>query len=257
MNIHETAIVSPKAQLGKDVRVGPYAIIEEDVDIGDVTDVGPHVFIGKYAKIGKRCKVFPFASIGTIPQDLKFKDERTELEIGNDNIIREFVTINRGTAPGGGITKIGDHNLLMAYAHVAHDCVIGNHVILANAATLAGHIDIEDYAVVGGLVAVHQFVRIGTYAFIGGSSGVVKDIPPFVLASGSHARLYGLNIVGLKRRNFSEETLGALKKAYKIIFKSELLLKEAIKKAREEVPVLPEIKTFIDFIENSRRGITR
>ncbi len=257
MNIHETAIVSPKARLGKDVRIGPYAIIEEDVDIGDVTDVSPHVFIGKYAKIGKRCKIFPFASIGTIPQDLKFKDERTELEIGNDNVIREFVTINRGTASGGGITKIGDHNLLMAYAHVAHDCVIGNHVILANAATLAGHIDIEDYAVVGGLVAVHQFVRIGTHAFIGGSSGVVKDIPPFVLASGNHARLYGLNIVGLKRRNFSEKTLEALKKAYKIIFKSGLLLKEAIKKAREEVPVLPEVKTFIDFIENSRRGITR
>ncbi len=257
MSIHETAIVSPKARLGKDVRIGPYAIIEEDVDIGDVTDVSPHVFIGKYAKIGKRCKIFPFASIGTIPQDLKFKDERTELEIGNDNVIREFVTINRGTASGGGITKIGDHNLLMAYAHVAHDCVIGNHVILANAATLAGHIDIEDYAVVGGLVAVHQFVRIGTHAFIGGSSGVVKDIPPFVLASGNHARLYGLNIVGLKRRNFSEKTLEALKKAYKIIFKSGLLLKEAIKKAREEVPVLPEVKTFIDFIENSRRGITR
>lgn len=257
MSIHETAIVSPKARLGKDVRIGPYAIIEEDVDIGDVTDVSPHVFIGKYAKIGERCKIFPFASIGTIPQDLKFKDERTELEIGNDNVIREFVTINRGTASGGGITKIGDHNLLMAYAHVAHDCVIGNHVILANAATLAGHIDIEDYAVVGGLVAVHQFVRIGTHAFIGGSSGVVKDIPPFVLASGNHARLYGLNIVGLKRRNFSEKTLEALKKAYKIIFKSGLLLKEAIKKAREEVPVLPEVKTFIDFIENSRRGITR
>lgn len=257
MNVHETAIVSPKAWLGKDVKVGPYAIIEEDVDIGEATHVGPHVFIGKYAKIGKRCRVFPFASIGTIPQDLKFKGERTELKIGNDNVIREFVTINRGTTAGGGITTIGDHNLLMAYAHVAHDCVIRNHVILANAATLAGHIEIEDYAVVGGLVAVHQFVRIGTHAFIGGTSGVRKDIPPFVLAHGAPVRLYGLNRVGLKRRNFSEETLEALKKAYKIILRSGLLLKEAIKKAKEEVPPLPEVKTFIDFIEKSKRGISR
>lgn len=257
MNIHKTAIISPKANLGKDVKVGPYAVIEEEVEIGEGTYIGPHVFIGKYTRIGEGSQVFPFASIGTIPQDLKFGGEKSEVWIGNNNVIREFVTINRGTKVGGGTTKLGNHNLVMAYAHVAHDCVIGNHVILANAATLAGHIEIEDYATIGGLVAIHQFVRVGTHAFIGGGSGIGRDIPPYVLAAGSHAKLYGINIVGLKRKNFPKETLDALKKVYRVIFRSELLLKDAIQKARREVASLPEVENFIRFIENSKRGITR
>ncbi len=257
MNIHKTAIVNPKAKLGKSVKVGAYSIIEQDVEIGEGAYIGPHVFIDKYTRIGEGSQVFPFASIGTIPQDLKFGGEKSGVWIGNNNVIREFVTINRGTKHGGGITKLGNRNLIMAYAHVAHDCIIGNHVILANAATLAGHIEIEDYATIGGLVAIHQFVRVGTHAFIGGASGIVQDIPPYVLAAGNHAKLYGINVLGLKRKNFPKKTLDALKQAYRVIFRSEMLLKDAIQKARREVASLPEVAKFIRFIENSERGITR
>jgi UDP-N-acetylglucosamine acyltransferase len=257
MSVHRTAIVSPKVKLAKGVKVGPYAIIEEDVEIGADTEIKAHAFVGRYTKIGKHCLIFPYASIGTIPQDLKFQGEKSQVCIGDDNTIREFVTINRGTKPGRSATILGDHNLIMAYAHIAHDCSIGNHVVLANAATLAGHIDIEDYAIIGGLVAIQQFLRIGTHAFIGGVSGVVQDIPPYVLASGNHAKLYGLNVVGLKRRNFSQETINQLKQAYKIILRSGLILKDAIEKAKKEVAPLPEVQKFIHFIEQSKRGITR
>ncbi|HUT83540.1 MAG TPA: acyl-ACP--UDP-N-acetylglucosamine O-acyltransferase, partial [Thermodesulfobacteriota bacterium] len=196
--IHPTAIVSPKAELDPDVEVGPYSVIGDKVTIGKHTWIGPHVVIEGPTEIGQNCKIFQFASIGEIPQDLKFKGEESRLVIGSGNVIREFVTINRGTALGGGKTVLGNDNFLMVYSHVAHDCKIGNQVIIANAAQLAGRIEIEDCAVIGGIVGVHQFVRIGRYSIIGGCSAVSMDVPPYTMAAGNHAVLHGLNTVGLK-----------------------------------------------------------
>jgi UDP-N-acetylglucosamine acyltransferase len=209
------------------VEIGPYSVIEQGVTIGQETRIGPHVVIREGTQIGKLCRIFQFASIGEAPQAFAYKGEKTSLMIGDQNIIREFVTLHRGTPRGGGKTVIGNDNYFMAYSHVAHDCIIGNQVILANGATLAGHILIEDYAIIGGLSAIHQFCRVGTHAFIGGVSGVLQDIPPYTLAQGVRSKLFGLNLVGLKRHNFSEETLLALKKAYRIIFRSSLTLEKA------------------------------
>ena len=255
--IHPTAIVDSKAEIDSNVEIGPYSIIEADVVIGSGTVVGPHVVIQPYVTIGSDCKIFQFASIGAFPQALKFKGEKTYVKIGRGTIIREFVTINRGTGFGGGVTEIGEKNFLMAYAHIAHDCKTGREVILANNATLAGHIIIGDRVTVGGLVAVHQFVRIGSYAYVGGKSAIVKDIPPYVIASGDRARLHGLNRVGLKRQGFSEETLTLLKKAYRIIFRIGLTLNEAIERVTAEVEQIPEVNEMIDFIKSSQRGLTR
>ncbi len=255
--IHPTAIVDSKAEIDSNVEIGPYSIIEADVVIGSGTVVGPHVVIQPYVTIGSDCKIFQFASIGALPQALKFKGEKTYVKIGRGTIIREFVTINRGTGFGGGVTEIGEKNFLMAYAHIAHDCKTGREVILANNATLAGHIIIGDRVMVGGLVAVHQFVRIGSYAYVGGKSAIVKDIPPYVIASGDRARLHGLNRVGLKRQGFSEETLALLKKAYRIIFRIGLTLNEAIERVTAEVEQIPEVNEMIDFIKSSQRGLTR
>ena len=255
--IHPTAMVSSKAKIGADVSIGPYAIIADDVTIGDRTVIGPHAVIDPYVEIGRDCHVFQFASVGAIPQSLKFKGELTWTRIGDRCIIREFVTINRGTQEGGGVTKIGDDCLLMAYAHIAHDCILGDRVVMANNATLAGHVTIGNFATVGGLTAVHQFVRIGDYAFVGGKTVVVKDITPYVLASGDRATLHGLNLVGLKRQEFTPEVLKQLKKAYRIIFRIGLTLNEAIERVAAEVEITPEVKTFIDFIKSSERGITR
>jgi len=257
MSIHATAIIHRDSELASDVSVGPYSIIESEVEIGSGTKIGPHVVIKPYTTIGNGCRIYQFASIGEIPQDLKFKGEKSYLVIGNNNQIREYVTLNRGTEGGGGVTRIGNNNLIMAYAHVAHDCSIGNHAILANAATLAGHITVEDYAFIGGLVAIHQFVRVGEHAYIGGKSAVTLDIPPFMLASGDRAALHGLNITGLSRRGFPEETVQALKKAYRILFRSGLRLAEAVDKVREELSGVPEILRLIDFLNTSERGITR
>lgn len=255
--IHPTAIVSPKADIADSVEIGPYAIIHENVRIGDKTVVGPHVVIDPFTEIGSDCRIFQFASVGAIPQSLKFQGEETWTKIGDRCIIRECVTINRGTKDGGAITQIGNDCLLMAYAHVAHDCILGDRIILANNATLAGHVIIEDNAAVGGLAAIHQFVRIGRYAYLGGKSAVVKDIPPYVIASGDRAKLYGLNQVGLKRHGFSQETVKQLKKTYRLIFRIGLTLNEAIERVNAEVENIPEVKTFIDFIKSSERGITR
>ena len=257
MNIHPTAIISPEANLAEGVEIGPYAIIGTDVNIGKKTVIGPHAVIDAHSDIGEGCRIFQFASIGAIPQDLKFKGERNRVIIGNNNTIREFVTINRGTAADIGATIIGNNNLIMAYCHIAHNCKLGNNIIMVNGANLAGHIHVEDYAIIGGLTGVHQFTRIGSHCIIGGMSAVAKDIPPFVMASGNRAKLYGLNLIGLKRRGFKEETIKALKVAYKIIFRSSLLLKPAIEKVKNDVDNLPEIKQFIEFIENSERGISR
>jgi len=256
--IHPTAIVDPKAEIGEGVEIGPYCVIEKDVSIGSGTVIGPHVVIRGGTKIGKGCQIFQFASIGEIPQALAFKGEKTSITIGDENIIREFVTLHRGTAKGGGETIIGNNNFFMAYSHVAHDCRIGNQVVLANGATLAGHILIEDYAIIGGLSAVHQFCRIGTHAFISGLTGVTLDIPPFMLASGNRAKLFGLNTVGLKRHQFREETIRALKRAYRILFRSSLTLEKAIKKVMEdEIFQTKEVQHLLNFIQHTNRGISR
>ncbi|UCF90708.1 MAG: acyl-ACP--UDP-N-acetylglucosamine O-acyltransferase [Desulfobacterales bacterium] len=255
--IHPTAIVHSKAEIDANVEVGPYAIIADNVTIGSGTVVGPHVIIDPYVSIGPDCRIFQFASVGATPQAIKFGGEKTFVKIGRSTVVREFVTINRGTAFGSGVTEVGDENLLMAYTHVAHDCKTGRKVILANSATLAGHITIGDYVTVGGLVAIHQFVRIGDYAYVGGKSAVVKDIPPYVIAAGDRAKLHGLNRVGLKRSGFSEATVAELKKVYRIFFRIGITVNEAIERVRAEVDQLPEVVNFIRFIKSSHRGITR
>ena len=257
MKIHPTAIISPDAQLEEGVEIGPYSIIGADVKIGKNTIIGPHTIIDNYTHIGEGCNVFQFCSIGAPPQDLKFGGEKTRVVIGNFNTIREFVTINRATSADIGMTIIGDHNLLMAYVHIAHNCKLGNNIVMANAATLAGHVHIEDHAIIGGLTGIHQFCRIGSHCIIGGASAVSKDVPPYTVAQGNHAKLFGLNLIGLKRRNFPEKNIKAITEAYRIIFRSSLLLDAAIKKVEAEVEDLPEVHSFIKFIKESERGVCR
>ncbi|MEQ8216510.1 MAG: acyl-ACP--UDP-N-acetylglucosamine O-acyltransferase, partial [Smithellaceae bacterium] len=241
MNIHSTAIVAPDAELGEGVEIGPYSIIGKEVKIGRNTIIGPHAVIDDFTQIGENCHIFQFASIGAPPQDLKFAGEKTSVVIGNFNTIREFVTIHRSTTHDIGVTIIGDHNLIMAYCHVAHNCKLGNNIVMSNGATLGGHTHIEDYAIIGGLTGIHQFSRIGAHCIVGGASGVNKDVPPYTTAAGNHAKLFGLNLIGLKRRGFSEETINALKKAYRILFRSHLLLNAAIEKVEAEVEDFPEV----------------
>lgn len=255
--IHPTAIVGPKAEIDPDVEIGPYTVIADNVSIGPGTVIGPHVIVDPYVSIGANCHIFQYASVGAEPQAIKFEGEKTFVKIGRGTTVREFVTINRGTAFGTGVTEIGEDNLLMAYCHVAHDCQTGRGVILANNATLAGHIVIGDHVTVGGLVAIHQFVRIGDFAYVGGKSAVPKDIPPYVIAAGDRAKLHGLNRVGLKRYGFSESAVTALKKVYRIFFRFGITLNEAIERAQAEVDHLPEVNNFINFIKSSQRGITR
>jgi UDP-N-acetylglucosamine acyltransferase len=255
--IHPTAIIDPKAEIGNDVNIGPFTIIGEEVIIGDGTTIGPHVVIEPYVTLGQNCQIYQYAAIGAPPQSMKFKGEKTYVKIGRNTIVREFVTIHRGTGFGGGVTQVGENNFLMAYTHVAHDCRTGMAVTLSNNTTLAGHITIGDYATIGGLVAIHQFVRVGDYAFIGGKSAVVKDIPPFVIAAGDRAKLHGLNSVGLKRHGFSKHTLSLLKKAYRIVFRIGLTLNEAIGRVQADVEPVPEVLAFIEFLQSSSRGLTR
>jgi UDP-N-acetylglucosamine acyltransferase len=258
MEIHSTAVVSPNAELAEDVKIEAFCVIGPRVTIGSGTVVGPHAMIDGWTQLGERNQIFPFSTIGYPPQDLSYRGEETQLVIGDDNIIRENVTINRGTQGGGGVTRIGNHNLIMAYAHVAHDCSIGNHVILANATTLGGHVRIDDYAILGGLVAIHQFIRIGAYAFIGGKSGLRMDMPPYMLAFGAPAKLYGPNLVGLRRHRFPRTTIQALKSSYRIMFRSGLKVAEAIDAVRQEVESVPEVETLIEFmLGRSKRGVTR
>lgn len=253
--IHPTALVDKAAELAPGVSVGPYAIIEGRVVIGPDTRIGPHVVIKEFTSIGARCRIFQFASLGEIPQDLKFQGEESQLIIGDDNTIREFATMHRGTAGGGGVTRVGHGNLFMAYTHVAHDCVVGDGVIMSNAATLGGHIVVEDKAIIGGLAAVHQFSRIGRHAFVGGASAVARDVPPYTMAFGNRAKLVGLNLVGLKRAGFSDATLQALKQAYEILFLSSLNMKEAVQRVREELPPVPEVQHLLEFVESTERGL--
>ena len=255
--IHPTAIVSPKAEIEEKVEIGPYTIIGDHVIVRSGAVIGPHVTIDPFVEIGPECHIFQFASIGALPQAIKFQGEETHVKIGRNTIIREFATVNRGTGFGGGFTDFGEENLLMAYTHVAHDCKTGRGVILANNATLAGHITIEDYVTIGGLTALHQFVRVGKHAYIGGKSAVVKDVPPYVIAAGDRAKLHGLNRVGLKRFGFSDEALAALKKTYRLIFRIGLTLNEAIARVHAEVDQTPEVDYFLSFIQASERGMTR
>ncbi len=256
-DIHETAIIGKGAEIGDDVKIGPYCIIGDRVKIGSKTIIHNNVVIEGNVEIGEENEIFPFTSIGLPPQDLKYKGEDTGVRIGRKNIIREYITIHRGSVGGDGYTTIGDNNFLMAYVHIAHDCKVGSNIIMANAATLGGHVEVEDHVVMGGLAAVHQFTRIGAYAMIGGLSGVVQDVPPYTMASGPRATLYGLNSIGLKRKGFSEETINELKQAYRILFREKLSLKVALKKIQEELPYTDEIAHLIDFINKNRRGICR
>jgi UDP-N-acetylglucosamine acyltransferase len=256
--IHPTAIVHPTAEIAERVEIGPYTVIEERVIIGEGTHVGPHVIICRDTAIGKNCRIFQFGSIGEMPQDLKYSGEDTKTIIGDENVIREYVTIHRASVHGDGKTELGNHNFLMSYCHVAHDCKIGNHVIMANGATLGGHIEIEDHAILGGLSAAHQFVRIGTHCIISGLTGIPKDIPPYTMAAGERARLYGLNVTGLKRHRFSEDTLRSLKKAYRLLFRSRLPLTQAVQRVLDdEIASVPEVGHLVDFIRHSERGICR
>ena len=257
--IHTTAIVHPGARIAEGVEIGPYAVIGEHVSIGKGTKVGPHAVIDGWTEIGENNTIFHLASVGAAPQDLKYRGEQTYLRIGNNNTIREFATLHLGTVTGDGETTVGDGNLFMAYSHVAHDCHVGNHVVMANSATLAGHVTVEDYAILGGLCAVHQFVQIGESAMIGGGTMVASDVPPYTILTGEgrDLRLRGLNTIGLKRRGISDTAISSLKKAYKILALSGLKLTEAVEKMKSEVPTSSEVEHFIRFIEESKRGVCR
>jgi UDP-N-acetylglucosamine acyltransferase len=257
MTIHPSAVISPDAQIAEGVGIGPFTVVGPSVTIGKNSVIGPNVVIESHTDIGEGNRIFQFASIGAPPQDLKYRGEETRVVIGKNNTIREFVTINRSTTADIGVTKIGNNNLIMAYCHVAHNCLLENNIVMANAANLAGHIHVEEFAIIGGLTGIHQFSRIGRHCIIGGASAVTKDVPPYTTAAGHYASLYGLNLIGLRRRGFTEETIAALKKAYKIFFRSSLTVAKAIERARAEVPDLPEVRTFIEFIEQSKRGVTR
>lgn len=257
MSVHPTAIVAPGAKLHATVEVGPYAVIGPQVAIGAGTTVGPHAVIDGRTRLGERNKVFQFASVGAQPQDLKYAGEDSALEIGDENLIREFTTLHKGTTGGGGVTRIGNGNLFMAYAHVAHDCQVGNGCVFANAATLGGHVEIGDHVILGGLAAVHQFTRVGRHAFIAGGSMVVMDVPPFCTAQGDRAELAGINSIGLARHGFSEDQIGRVKEAYRILFRSKLPLEEAVERLRTELGDQSEIQTLLAFITTSQRGLTR
>jgi UDP-N-acetylglucosamine acyltransferase len=253
--IHETAIIDPSAKLGKDVHIGPYSVIGPEVEIGDGTWIGPHVVINGPTKIGRENRIYQFASVGEITQDLKYNGERTYLEIGDHNIIREFCTINRGSVQDNSVTRIGSHNLLMAYVHIAHDCVVGNHVVFSNNASLAGHVHIEDFVVMGGYSGVFQFCRVGAHSFISTNSVVIKDVPPFVKVSGYYAKPFGLNTVGLQRRGFTSQAITELKRAYKIIYRNGLTVANALEELQKMMT--PEVKVMAEFIEASNAGIVR
>lgn len=252
--VHATALVDDGASLGCGVVVGPYSIVGPGVTLGAGTTLGSHVLIERDTVVGQDCQVFQGAVLGTDPQDLKFKGERTTLEVGDRTVVREYVTVNRGTAASGR-TAVGSDCLLMAYAHVAHDCELGNHVVLANAVNMAGHVVIEDWVTVGGLTAIHQFVRIGAHAFVGGASRIAQDVPPYLRAAGSSPKLYGLNSVGLKRRGFSEEVRQALKASYRLLFQSGLNISQGLARAEAEIEPCPEALHLLSFIRNSERGI--
>lgn len=255
--IHATAIIDPSAKLADDVSVGAYSVIGADVEIGEGTWIGPHVVINGPTTIGRDNRIYQFASIGECPQDLKYDGEATRLELGDGNTIREYVTMNRGTVGGGGITRVGSHNLFMAAAHVAHDCQVGNHIVFANAASLAGHVSVGDHAILGGFTCVHQFSAIGAHAFAGLGTVINRDVPPFVMVAGNHAEAIGINKNGLKRRNFTPETIRALHSTFRTLIKARGKRDEAFAKVEPMAEAHPEVRDFVDFVKNSERGVVR
>ncbi len=256
--IHATAIVDADASIADDVSIGPGAIIGAGVEIGAGSSIGPYTVIKGPTRIGRDNTIFQFCSIGEDPQDKKYEDDlQSCLEIGDGNTIREYVSINRGTENGGGVTRLGDDNWIMAYVHIAHDCMVGNHTIFANNATLAGHVSIEDYVILGGFTGVHQFCRVGAHSFSAISSVITKDVPPFVMVSENPARPHGLNSEGLKRRGFSTEQISGIKRAYKVVYKQSLLLKDALVGLEEMAQDCEHIARFMQFISESERGIVR
>jgi len=257
MTIDSTAIIDSKASIDADVTIGPYSVVGPHVTIEAGSKIGPHVVINGPTHIGKNNTIFQFASIGEVPQDKKFHGEESKLIIGDGNTIREFVTINRGTADGGGTTKIGNDNWLMAYIHVAHDCQVGNNTIFSNGASLAGHAIVDDHAILGGFTLVHQFCHIGTHAFCGMGSAISKDVPPYIMVNGNPAHPHGINSEGLKRNGFSKEAIKAIKEAYKTIYRLGFTVETAKAKLEEIAVSQSEVKPLIDFIDNSQRGIVR
>jgi UDP-N-acetylglucosamine acyltransferase len=257
VSVHPTAILEPGAQLHPSVEVGPFAVIGPRVKLGAGTRVGSHAVLEGDTELGAGNQVFHHASVGAAPQDLKYAGEETRLVIGEGNQIREFTTLHRGTAGGGGVTRIGDRNLFMAYSHVAHDCQVGSGCVLANSVALAGHVELGDHVILGGLSGVHQFTRIGSHAFVAGGAMVVLDVPPYCTAQGDRAELAGLNTVGLTRHGYTEEQVGRIKDAYRILFRSKLGLAEAVESLRREHGGHPEIDALLAFVSSSRRGLTR
>ncbi len=259
MSIHPTAVVSKKAELANDVEVGPYTVIDGAVVLHSGVTIGSHVVLKGPTVVGEGTRVFHHAVLGEDPQDLKYKGEETRLEIGKRNTFREFSTAHRGTAgaKGGGVTRIGDDNLFMAYSHVAHDCVVGNGCVFANCAALAGHVVIQDAAILGGLSGVHQHSRVGRIAMVGGGAMCTQDVPPFTIAQGDRARLFGLNIVGLRRHGVRQESIAALRDAYRELFSQGLPLRIALEQVRASYAAVPEVKELVEFIENSARGVCR
>lgn len=260
MSIHPTAVVDSQARIHETADIGPFTIIEGNVEIGENTEIGPHALISGPTKIGARNKIGSFTTIGAPPQDMHYAGEPTELIIGDDNLIREYASIHRGTVKGNGKTVIGNGNMLMAYTHVAHDCIIGNKVIMANVATLAGHVEIGDHVNLGGLVAVHQYCRIGSYTYVGGLSGISLDAPPYVIISGTRnrMRITGINKIGMRRSGMNRKSIAKLEEAFKIIFRSpNLLLKDALVKVNEEITDCPEVDVLVDFFHSSKRGVVK
>jgi UDP-N-acetylglucosamine acyltransferase len=258
MNVHPTAVIDSSARVSPSCKIGPYCVIGPQVEVGDHCELISHVVIDGPTKIGANNRFFPFSSIGLAPQDVSYKDEPTRLEMGDDNTVREFVTINRGTVKGGGLTKLGNHILIMAYTHIAHDCSIGDYVILANAATLGGHVTVEDWATVGALCPVHHFVRIGAHSFIGGGTTITRDVLPFSKTAaerGAHA--YGLNSVGLERRGFTQDRIRKIHHAYKLLLASKLNTSQALEKLRSEPDRGEDVDMLIKFVESSERGVIK
>ena len=253
--VHATALVHAGARLAPDVEVGAYSIVGEHVEVGEGSRIGAHVVIDGRVRIGKRNQIWHFASIGAPPQDKKYADEATAVEIGDDNTIREYVTINRGTAHDAGVTRVGNENWVMAYVHFAHDCQIGNKTIFANACQLAGHVSVGDWAILGATTLVHQFVHIGAHAFTGMGTYLPQDLPPYVTAAGNMAKPYGINSEGLKRRGFSPDTIQGLKRAYRTLYRSGLGLAEARRELEQQVAGCPPVRAILEFLDNSKRGI--
>lgn len=253
--VHPSAIVSANAQLADNVTVEPYAIIEDDVIIGEGTVIGPQVLVANGARIGKNCRIHNGAVVSTPPQDLSYKNEPTTFELGDNSTIREFCTLNRGTTKQHGKSVVGSNCLLMAYTHVAHDCIVGNNVIIANSVQMAGHVTIQDFAIIGGLTAIHQFVNIGAHTMVGGHFRIPKDIPPYIIAGGWPVSYERLNIIGLRRRGFTPEALTALNDAYRILYLSKLNVSQGVEKIRATMTITPEVQNLLDFIAASKRGI--